>query len=228
MTDDLLLFDVTFEGRKTAFCVENEADVIQKQHTHGRFYELDALTFHRQLIPFKGVVIDVGANVGNHTMFYARHTKAVAVYPLEPNPAARSILLTTIAENDAKNVDTSRVNFGAGAEAAMLSIKPVPGHNLGAATLDTGAAGDIAVETLDYLFTDVTPNFVKIDVEGMEIDVLQGAADLFRRARPALAIEVDNKNIGHFWKWADAAQYHVINAFKAHRPNINYVCISKR
>lgn len=228
MTEVLTLAAVTFEGRKTAFAIANPDDVIQKQHAAGRFYELDALAFHRQLIPFKGVVIDVGANVGNHTMFYARHTRAAAVYPLEPNPAARAILLTTLAENDVRNVDRSRIEYGAGAEAAMLSMKAVPGHNLGAGSLDTERAGDIAVDTLDALFPDVTPNFIKIDVEGMEIDVLRGAAELLRRAKPALAIEVDNKNIGHFWKWADVAQYHVVNAFKAHRPNVNYVCISKR
>jgi FkbM family methyltransferase len=225
MTD----YPVRFEGKTLTFAVSNENDTVQRNHVRGRFYEVVDLIAHRQLIPYKGVVIDVGANVGNHTLFYARHTKATAVYPLEPNAVARELLLRNIEANGlADRCNLAAVNYGAGSTSMRGSVVDSSPNNLGQASLSFSDDGAVQIEMLDTLFENVLPDFIKIDVEGMEMAVLAGAVELFKRARPSLAIEVDSNNIPSFWKWADAQQYQVINAFKAHRPNINYLCISRR
>ena len=79
---------VQFEGLATRFHIEDERDHIQEFHGRGEFYELRHLLIQRDLIHRRSSVIDVGANVGNHTLFYSQHTNAVRVYPLEANPAA--------------------------------------------------------------------------------------------------------------------------------------------
>lgn len=51
-------------------------------------------------MPMQGTVIDVGVNVGNHKPFYAKHTWAGRIYPLEPNPRACRLLEQNIATNE--------------------------------------------------------------------------------------------------------------------------------
>jgi precorrin-6B methylase 2 len=77
---------VIFEGISATFEIDNPRDHVQESLVRGTFYELHQLLLHRHLIPMHSTVIDIGANCGNHTIFYARHTNACKIYPFEPNP----------------------------------------------------------------------------------------------------------------------------------------------
>jgi hypothetical protein len=61
----------------------------------------------------------------------------------------------------------------------------------------------------------------------MEMGVLAGAEQTLATHRPALAIEVDNKNFDAFWAWADAHAYHVVSAVKMYPSNVNYLCVPR-
>jgi hypothetical protein len=67
--------------------------------------------------------------------------------------------------------------------------------------------------------------FVKIDVEGMELDVLAGARQLLEKHRPAIAIEVIDKHDRQLWEWADATKYRVIGSFVDYLKFKNYILI---
>ena len=88
----MLRSTVRFEGLETTFVIDNPRDHIQDFHRRGEFYELRQLIVHRNLVQRRVTIIDVGANVGNHTLFYARHTGADRVYPIEAKPSAVAIL----------------------------------------------------------------------------------------------------------------------------------------
>jgi hypothetical protein len=69
--------DVFFEGKKTRFLLNSLIDEVQSYPARGKFYEQDQLIVHRQLIPKEGMtVIDVGANIGKHALFYSAYTDA--------------------------------------------------------------------------------------------------------------------------------------------------------
>jgi len=61
--------------------------------------------------------------------------------------------------------------------------------------------GDVEIEctTLDELLADEEPTFIKMDIEGAEIDALRGAAETLRRCRPTLAICVYHAP-DHLWR----------------------------
>src|SRR5260221_13987982 len=113
-----------FEGVSTNFTVANQADVIQRVHSSGAFYELHQLVAHRNFIPLNCTAIDCGANVGNHTLFYSRHTLAARVYPLEANSESCDLLRSNIAANSGARaqIDVSNLGVAIGARRGRVSV----------------------------------------------------------------------------------------------------------
>jgi Methyltransferase FkbM domain len=56
-------------------------------------------------------------------------------------------------------------------------------------------------------------DFIKIDVEGMEMAVLEGAAGLVARNRPDIYIEVVDEGVAEFMDWTDRNRYHIEKLF---------------
>lgn len=209
-------------GRELKFHLSDPSDVIQRHHARGHFYSETQLLRHANFIIPRRAVIDVGSNVGNHAIFYAAHTPAERVYVFEPNPAARTVLEKNVALNGLDNVVMDFARYGLGKESANGSVF-APAHNLGAGRLVAEEDGEIEIRRLDD-FNLKNVAFVKIDVEGMEIEVLDGAVATLRRNRAVLAVEVDPRNNGRFFAWCAEHRYHVIDAWRQHGP-FDYLCV---
>lgn len=139
-------------------------------------------------IPRGGVVVDVGANIGLLMLGVARAAWPARYIAAEPSPMARAALSMNAATNGvagfelipcALGRETGEVRFNerdflAGSHRCDGGALTVPVR-----TLDD-VADDLALDRLDLL---------KIDVEGMEADVLEGAADTLRRFRPTVVVE---------------------------------------
>jgi FkbM family methyltransferase len=222
---------VAFEGIETQFEVQNRSDHIQAFHARGQFYEIRQLLVHRDLIPMNSSVIDVGANVGNHTLFYARHTLAARVYPVEPNPPALCLLQRNVTANRNSRgaIDMSHVRFAIGRSSGHVQIGRELPDNLGGTSfvpqLVDSPSQAIECVRLDELRFEGHVGFVKVDVEGMETDVLWGAEQLIDRFRPAMAVEVAPGNHRDFWDWARAHRYNVVGAFRDYIQTWNYILI---
>ena len=149
---------VAFEGLATFFKIENPAEHIQGFHLRGSFYEIRQLLAHRDLIPMDSTVVDVGANVGNHTLFYAQHTQAARVYSFEPNPRAGALLEQNVAVNQSMKafVDLSHAGLAIGRERGLMRVENEPVDNLGGTTLvaTTNPHGAIRVSSLDCPSSD--------------------------------------------------------------------------
>lgn len=222
--------EVAFRRRRVRFAIDDPGDSVQKHLARGAFYELGLLRRHVELVPRGTTVVDVGANVGNHSVFYAL-SGAGRVYPFEPNPRANALLRRTVAANRGLEViDLAHADHGVGAESAELFPHTPGRRNLGSTRLaQQGRQGQppVQVVALDSVELHGRIALLKVDVEGMELGVLAGAAGLVAEHRPALAIEVDDENADAFWDWADRTRYHVVHAVKMYRRNINYVCIPR-
>jgi FkbM family methyltransferase len=223
--------EVLFEGVSTIFEIDNPHDHIQAFQARGAFYELQQLLAHRCLIPMHSTVIDIGANCGNHTLFYAYHTRACKIYPFEPNPPALQLLLRNVAANCGTpgSIDTSLSDCALGYSYDWVKVRHRTEDNLGATRL--GAAGPddhMKCVKLDNLALVGDIAFIKIDVEGMEMEVLRGAENIFSRSRPALAIEVESANEAEFWNWARSHEYQLVNAFRDYLPVWNFIMVPTR
>jgi FkbM family methyltransferase len=137
--------------------------------------------------------IDVGANIGVFTLSFARAAKqdgkVIAIEPEEANFAALKRRAGAAGLTD--RVVARRAVAAERAGELLLEINPHhPGdHKIGS----TGIA--VPALTLDGLLAELgTPpvSLIKIDVQGAELRVLQGAVDLLARDRPALFVEIDD------------------------------------
>jgi FkbM family methyltransferase len=138
------------------------------------------------------VVVDVGANVGLHSVFFAaRVGPAGKVIALEPEPDNYRYLTDNVRRNGLTNVDA--VLAGAGAREAAMTLNLLPGgmggHSF--APVDGGTPIEVRVVRLDDFLPQRTArvDLVKIDVEGFEVQVVAGLMETLARDRPTLLIE---------------------------------------
>ena len=169
----------------------------------GRWEPHVADAFHRLLAP-GDVVVDVGANIGYHTLLAAKLVGARGhVYAIEPGAGAFAALTENVALNDLSNVTAFQIAAGAAEEEATLDDRPW-GHSLHSFVRRETESRERRVEGTRVRVRPVAAivrpehiaglRLVKIDVEGYDLEVLQGLLPLFEAgARPALVIELHLK-----------------------------------
>ena len=162
-------------------------DLITNGHkTTNNFYEFQMLEFIRDNIP-KGVMIDVGANIGNHTIFLAKYC-ATKVMAFEPFPDTFKLLDKNITDNGLQfNVIAS--NYGLSDNYESVFMKSVNG-NAGMNKVDS--EGDAPVQLIAFdliLDLDRPITLIKLDCEGYEEKALLGMIETVKKYKPALFIE---------------------------------------
>lgn len=149
-------------------------------------------------------VVDVGAHVGYYTLVFAKYVGATGrVISFEPLPVNFALLKKNVELNELKHVElfASAVFSRSGDLTISIPDDSNSGeasvmHRVGAKQLEVQATTlDVVSSTLDF-----KPDFIKIDVEGSEFDVLSGAQEIIRRCRPQMLIELhhfDGNLAGH-------------------------------
>ena len=165
---------VWFERRSASLVVDNPHDVIQAQHYAGVFYEIEQLVRHRNLIWSGSAVLDIGANVGNHSIFYACFSRAQVVFPFEPNLTARSLLLESRKLNGLEQkIALDYCDLAVGSRRGTVKVGVEPKNNLGATQMvhimheiPDGPSDAHAVQciSLDDLDLRHPISFVKMDI----------------------------------------------------------------
>ena len=131
------------------------------------------------LKPFLGgIMLDVGANVGTHSIYYAEFGH---VHCFEPNPIAYECLC-----HNMHNKNCSLYNVAVGAENGYISMSTPEEGNYGA--VYTQPHGEIPVITIDSMQLDAC-DFIKLDCEGDEVAALHGATETIKKFKPTMCIE---------------------------------------
>jgi FkbM family methyltransferase len=161
---------------------------------YGEFSEAEQLLF-RQIVRPGALVVEVGANVGAHTVALSKLAGPEGeVHALEPQRLVFQALCANLALNQCTNVFARQC--AAGAAPGTLYVPALPANqpaNFGGVSMVDTPTGEpvraITVDSLDLPFC----HFLKIDVEGMEIDVLRGAQATIDSYRPLLYVENDRE-----------------------------------
>ena len=210
-------------GQPVFFTITQPRDAIQKKHRQGRFYESEELEIIRRYFKPGSVFVDIGSNIGNHELFALKFLYASRAILFEPNPTAIAVLRSNIEMNGLEDrCDMSFLGYGLSDVAAEGMTMDVPLGNLGGGRM---VAGEGAQETRrgDDLLGDTPVHFIKIDVEGMEMQVLAGLSRVIAACRPAMFIEVDNENAADFETWVRDNGYAVQAKHKRYRSNRNFL-----
>jgi FkbM family methyltransferase len=173
---------------------KNDRYIGKSLELYGEFSEGEIDLF-RQIVPPGAVVVEVGANIGTHTLFFARQAgHAGAVVAFEPQRIVFQCLCANMALNSVTNVECRQQAVGAAAgEVRVPALDPSREGNYGGLSLDGHQQGESTpLVTIDSLNLPRCA-MIKIDVEGMERAVLEGAAKTIARLMPVLYVENDRR-----------------------------------
>ena len=158
-------------------------------------YSLGETELFAKLVRPGSIVLDIGANIGAHTLFFARAVgRGGGVVAIEPQRALYQLLCANLALNECINVRTIQAAAGAAPGRTFLTAVDYakPG-NFGGVALTEQAGEPTEIITVDSLRLN-SCHFVKIDVEGYEAPVIAGARETIERFRPVLYVENDRRS----------------------------------
>ena len=165
---------------------------------YGEFSAGEAKIFS-QVLRSGMVAVDAGANIGCHTVAMARAVAPKgAVFALEAQRILHQVLCANVTLCGLTNVVTHHAALGERAGSIRIpAIDYTKTGNFGGLTLGDHARGEkVPVMTIDSLALPAC-HFIKIDVEGMERDVLEGASETIAAFQPVLYVENDRRDKSH-------------------------------
>jgi len=168
--------------------------------------EVDQIKWMTDRLPIGGVFVDIGAMLGVVSLPLSRcHNGNVEIIAFEPARRSISGLRRAICVNNISNIET--IESAVGKENGKVTFSEAPFDETGQipwlAQTSSISHGDLDPQaetyqvrctTLDKFFQDRSDrsrvSVIKIDVEGFEIDVLDGATEVIERTRPSISIDI--------------------------------------
>jgi len=164
-------------------------DLIGKKVIFDGFYDIEFLKAIVDKFDFdtqKTSFCDIGANIGNHSMYLSKFFHEVCCF----EPQIRTFRILELNTERIKNIKI--FNYGIGSEEKKLVFE-IPLNNNGSASQEIKKEESYKEEVLIKPFDRSLENisYIKIDVEGNEFDVLIGLENLLALNRPILSIEIN-------------------------------------
>ncbi len=190
--------------KKTLALLRGDASTFMIRRDGG--YEKHFLALVKKLVKEKDYVVDMGANLGYHTLTLAQQVgNQGRVYAFEPQRITFQQLNCNVFLNKLDNVYTYNAALGETDGFAYIEqvdyYKEVPGSfgtNIGNTSLSLAATGDkiprIALDSLNL----PKLNFVKIDIQGCELLALTGAKNTLLKHKPVLFVEIEEHHLVKF------------------------------
>ena len=172
---------------------KNDAYVGRSLKYYGEFSEGESEVF-AMFIKQGNTVVEVGANIGAHTLFLSQLVgDRGEVVAIEPQRIVYQTLCANLALNSTANVRAYQVGVGDKmGEIVVPYTDPNQPHNFGGVSLGDGEGEQVPLITLDSLNLKRC-DLLKLDVEGMECEVIAGAHDTLKRFKPIMYVENDRR-----------------------------------
>lgn len=191
----IILFGYTYRG-----------DIINHLDFHVYFFgraERGILNLIESVIDKDSVALDVGANTGHHTLYLSKHCREVMAF--EPYASVRTVLTSRLEENGIKNVKVYQC--GLSDEEALKDYYEPEESNMGTGSFlpeyydqNRPTGMKLQLKKGDDVIRETNPDrldFIKIDVEGFELQVLKGLKETIAKYTPYMVIELSSFNVGN-------------------------------
>ncbi|MFD0961825.1 FkbM family methyltransferase [Paenibacillus chungangensis] len=178
-----------------------------------KYYEISDLERFCEYIPDNAVIYDIGANIGNHSLYFSKYTNPKHIISIEPIEQNFELLKANLLTNDCKNAIAIHAAVGE-KDGKVNSI--LDSSNMGACKVFIDDSGLIQMISLDNSGF-ARPDFIKIDVEGFELSVLKGMKQILLNEHPVLWIEI-KENFFDIDEYLNQFKYKLID-----RTNYNFI-----
>ena len=150
------------------------------------------------------IIFDVGCNIGINSILFNQFSSVKKIYLFEPNPEALSVAVeNSILNNFAEKVRMFNYCISNENDQVMKFYSVLEGaagsvyEDFSKTASDLRSSYDVKTKTLDKVCEDenIIPDFVKIDVEGHEFQVLEGASKIALNGRTQFLVEMHSSNL---------------------------------
>lgn len=173
--------------------VTGDDDYLGAMGTH---FEPDTCALLAALCDGTGLTLDIGANLGLTALALAQIAPQAKVLAFEPVANAYALLQKNIATNQIANVTTFNIALGNSCGYANLFVNDRNyASSFIVSTSSQQDSGQVPLQRLDDFLAqrdDCRIGFIKIDVEGYELEVLAGAAATLQRDQPIVLLEMNH------------------------------------
>lgn len=182
------LLQTTDVGAGSFIVIENDL-IGQFMLRHG-VWEPHMIHIYSRLIQPTDTILDAGANIGFHTVQFARLGKKVYAY--DPQPIIYNLLCTNILFNDVTD-KVEQYRLGLSDKPGVIKMEAVSKfdekngmHNFGGRGLTTDNTGEEEVHLTTF---DKDVDVIKIDIQGSEIYAFKGMESVIDRCEPWIMFE---------------------------------------
>lgn len=221
-------YNFRFEGKDIHFHLPDADDHIARNIIGQQgFYELAMLCHLREHLVPGCVILDIGANLGNHSVFMGRFCSPSQVHSFEPHSVLHSALKKNIKLNGLDDVvQAHAVALGDADTRGVICDAAL--NNAGMSQVEVVADGPVEIYRLDGLLGHQLHrcDCIKLDVEGMELAVFRGAIETIKKFHPDIYVEcAEDRHYRQALEFLEPLGYQSVQAFNAtstfcfqHRP----------
>jgi FkbM family methyltransferase len=220
------------DGKTFTFLLNSRKDHIQQFLANGEFYEREELDLLCGYCGGCTRLLDVGANIGNHSIFLAHRLGLQRVTPIEPQPLILHLLKANLGLNWHPSFDLSHLGIALSDQAGWAGIGTFDENNIGGTRIvpapDEPAACDRSAYPIrlcagDDLFGPGDFDIIKIDVEGMEGAALRGLRRCLEGFRGTMFVEVRDDNIAEFAQEIDGLGFRKVDEYRRYARCSNWI-----
>lgn len=180
--------------RKHNFVVKDGVAMRKTEDNNKYNPDPDFIVFGEMVLNNDDVFVDVGAQHGLYTAVANRYLKNSTIYSFEPDDRWYQNLIKIIPKpehphwpDNGNEIKTYHLGLGKERCTKKLNTKTRAGR------INVDGDMDVEIDSMDNIFKNIPIDFVKIDVEGFEYEVLLGAEEVIKKYKPKFIIETHPK-----------------------------------
>jgi FkbM family methyltransferase len=163
------------------------SDDIVKHHD---FWEFELFNKWCEYFPEKGLMLDIGANIGSHCLQFRDNFPKLEIYAFEPFQENFNLLK----QNTQRYSNIKCFNLGIGSRNSIVHFNNGHEFNSGVVSIVPESENPNIVLALDTFNFDKKVEFIKIDVEGHELSAFEGMKELLLKDKPLIWLEDNEHN----------------------------------
>jgi FkbM family methyltransferase len=212
-----------------------DIDPVSKCISRGRLFEEKILEESLNYIQEDSIVLDIGANFGQMSLFYSKKIKSCMVYAFEAQKEVFNLLKKTVEANNISNIKLfyNAVYNKDGVDMFFDDLdfdNQVSYSNIGVSEINRNNKVGIKSITIDTALKDISKkvSFIKVDIQGADLFALEGAINIININRPVILFEFEeqfqekfNTKFNDYVKFVNKINYR----FEKTINNINYLIV---